>query len=140
MPQNKEEAAQTKEAEKADKAVQNKAAETPAKEIDLDKLYEQSEVTSAQLTINNKKIYELFSKEFKCPDTVEAFNGKGYVDLVIEKDGTVSDAIVVKSLHPDVDKEFVKVLKMLPKFVPGKINGKAVRSKFRMPMTALAYE
>ena len=61
----------------------------------------------------------------------------GKVDLVIERDGRVSDVIIVQSIHPEIDKEFVRILKLLPKFTPGSINGISVRSKYRVPTTSV---
>lgn len=76
---------------------------------------------------------EFHNKNFKYPD-IEPINGNGLADLVIETDGTVSDVIIVKGIHPDLDKEFRRVYMLLPKFTPGKINETAVRSKLRLPI------
>lgn len=107
------------------------------KDIDLDKIYEESEVIRAFPSLNNSQLLEFISKHFKYPD-IEPITGRGLVDLVIERDGTVSDVIVVEGIHPALDKEFIRVFKLLPKFTPGKINETPVRSKFRAPMTARA--
>ena len=54
---------------------------------------------------------EFISKHFKYPD-IDPVNGRGTVDLVIERDGTVSDVIIVEGIHPAIDKEFIRVLKL----------------------------
>lgn len=103
------------------------------KNIDLNKIYEQSEVIAAKWTLTNSQFMKFHNKNFKYPD-IEPINGNGLADLVIETDGTVSDVIIVKGIHPDLDKEFRRVYMLLPKFTPGKINETAVRSKLRLPI------
>lgn len=114
-----------------------KQNETIPKEVDLDKIYEESEVIRAFPSLNNSQLLDFISKHFKYPD-IEPITGRGLVDLVIESDGTVSDVIIVDGIHPAIDKEFIRVFKLLPKFTPGKINETPVRSKFRAPITARA--
>lgn len=105
------------------------------KNIDLDKIYEESEGVRGFPSLNNSQFMDFISKHFKYPD-IDPVNGRGKVDLVIERDGTVSDVIIVEGIHPAIDKEFIRVLKLLPKFTPGKINGTPVRSKYRSAIAA----
>lgn len=108
-----------------------------SKEVDLNKIYEQSEVVRAFPPFSNSQLIDFIIKNFKYPD-IEPVNGKGLVDLVIERDGTVSDVIIVEGIHPAIDKEFIRVFKLFPPFTPGKIDGTPVRSKFRAPINATA--
>ena len=103
---------------------------------DTIKIYEESEVKRAFLPLSNSQLIEFLTKNFKYP-SIPPINGKGKVDLVIERDGRVSDVIIVQSIHPEIDKEFVRILKLLPKFTPGSINGISVRSKYRVPTTSV---
>lgn len=114
-----------------------KQDETIPKEIDLDKIYEESEVMRAFPSLNNSQLIDFINKNFKYPD-IEPVTGRGMVDLVIERDGTVSDVIIVKGIHPAIDKEFIRILKLLPKYTPGRINETPVRSKYRAPINARA--
>lgn len=63
--------------------------------------------------------------------------GKVYVTFVIEKDGSVNDVQIMKGIAggPNCDKEALRVVKSMPKWAPGKQNGKAVRCKFILPVT-----
>ena len=108
-----------------------------SKEIDLNKIYEESEVVRAFPSLNNSQLLDFISKHFKYPD-IEPVSGKGRVDLIVERDGAVSDVIIVKGIHPAIDKEFIRVLKLLPKFTPGRINETPVRSKYGAPINASA--
>lgn len=53
--------------------------------------------------------------------------GKVIVQFVVEKDGSIGEVKVVRSLDSLVDKEAVRLVKSFPKFAPGKMNNKPVR-------------
>ena len=55
--------------------------------------------------------------------------------FVVEKDGSISDVNVAKSVDPSLDKEAVRVLKQMPKWTPGKQKGEPVRVKYTVPVT-----
>ena len=61
--------------------------------------------------------------------------GRVLVQFVVEKDGKVTDVHVVKSVDPSLDKEAVRVVAAMPKWIPGKLNGSAVRVKYTVPVT-----
>ena len=58
--------------------------------------------------------------------------GSVYCSLIIEKDGSVSKITALRSLDICRDKEAIRVLKLLPKFIPGKQNGKVVRVYYNL--------
>lgn len=69
--------------------------------------------------------------------TVAAENGvqgKVYVGFVVERDGSVSDVKILRSVDPSLDKEAMRVVRSMPKWTPGKQNGSAVRVKFQVPV------
>ena len=61
--------------------------------------------------------------------------GRVVVQFVVTKNGSVGEVKVVRSKDPDLDKEAVRVVKSLPKFVPGKMNGHAVNVWYTLPIT-----
>ena len=61
--------------------------------------------------------------------------GRVIAQFVVERDGSISDVKVIKSVDPSLDKEAVRVLKSMPKWIPGKQNGSAVRVKYTVPVT-----
>ena len=61
--------------------------------------------------------------------------GRVIVRFVIEKDGTVTNPVVVRSVDSDLDKEALRLVKKMPKWQPGKLNGVVVRSNFYLPVT-----
>lgn len=60
--------------------------------------------------------------------------GKVIVALVIEKDGTVSNARIVDGLIPAQDKEVLRVVNSLRKWKPGMHNGQPVRVAYNVPL------
>ena len=60
--------------------------------------------------------------------------GRVIVQFVVGKDGSVSDIQIMRSVSPDLDAEAIRVVGMMPKWIPGKQRGKAVTVKFTMPI------
>lgn len=60
--------------------------------------------------------------------------GKVIVSFIINKDGTVSDMKLVKGVDAGLDREALRVLRMMPKWKPGKDNGKPCRTYFCIPV------
>ena len=61
--------------------------------------------------------------------------GRVVVQFVVEKNGSIGEVKVVRSMDKDLDKEAVRVCKSLPKFTPGRQNGQAVPVWFTLPVT-----
>ncbi len=61
--------------------------------------------------------------------------GRVIVQFVVERDGSVSGVHVVRGVDPSLDKEATRVVSQMPKWIPGKQNGSAVRVKYTVPVT-----
>ena len=61
--------------------------------------------------------------------------GRVVVQFVVTKTGKIGEVKVVRSKDPDLDKEAVRVVKSLPNFIPGKMNGQAVNVWYTLPIT-----
>ena len=61
--------------------------------------------------------------------------GRVVVGFVVEKDGSITDVNVMRSVDPSLDREAVRVVKGMPHWKPGKQNGSAVRVKYQVPVT-----
>ena len=64
----------------------------------------------------------------------EGIQGRVAVRFIVEKDGSISDVKPILSVHPLLNKEAVRVVKSMPKWTPGKQNGKPVRVRFNLPV------
>ena len=60
--------------------------------------------------------------------------GRVVVSFVVERDGSITDVKVVRSVDPSLDKEAARVVKSMPRWIPGKQNGQAVRVKYNVPV------
>lgn len=75
-------------------------------------------------------------KNIKYPEQAmkEGIQGRVTVRFIVEKDGSISDVKPILSVHPLLNKEAVRVVKSMPKWSPGKHNGKPVRVRFNLPV------
>lgn len=75
-------------------------------------------------------------KNIKYPEQAmkEGIQGRVAVSFIVEKDGSISDVKPILSVHPLLNKEAVRVVKSMPKWSPGKHNGKPVRVRFNLPV------
>lgn len=82
-------------------------------------------------------LFEFLSNNVKYPEEAEkaGIQGRVIATFVVEKDGSVSNAKVVKSVDPLLDAEALRVISAMPKWKPGKQNGKVVRVKYTVPLS-----
>ena len=65
----------------------------------------------------------------------QAIQGKVIVRFMIKANGSVSEVSVLKGVSPSLDEESIRVVKTLPKFTPGKLNGKTVPVWYMIPIS-----
>jgi protein TonB len=84
----------------------------------------------------NRMIMALVGRNVVYPQKARQLNiqGKVYVSFIIEKDGYVSNVKVERSVDPELDAEAVRVIKMMPRMEPAKMNGKPVRIRYAIPI------
>ena len=80
---------------------------------------------------------DFFYKNMKYPK--EAFDakqeGRVIAQFVVEKDGSITDAHIVKSVSPALDAEALRIVNAMPNWTPGRQNGKPVRVKYTVPIS-----
>ena len=64
----------------------------------------------------------------------EGVQGRVVVDFIIDKDGKVTDARVIRSVDPRLDEEALRVVNASPKWRPGRVNGEKVRTSITLPI------
>ncbi len=64
----------------------------------------------------------------------QGIQGRVYVSFVVEKDGSIGNVKVIRSSHEKMSEEAVRVVRKMKKWTPGRIDGKAVRSRFTLPI------
>lgn len=85
----------------------------------------------------NAALMNYLNQNIKYPVIAEenGIQGRVIVQFVVGKDGHISDVKVAKSVDPSLDKEAVRVVKGMPKWIPGKQNGQAVTVRYTLPVT-----
>lgn len=83
-----------------------------------------------------KKLYEFLSKNLNYPEMAKenGIQGKVFVQFVVWNDGSIKDVKIIKSIHNTLDREASRVIKAMPNWAPGKQRGKAVNTKFTLPI------
>ena len=71
------------------------------------------------------------------PDEAQnhGLHGTVVCQFIVEKDGSIDDVTVIRSVDPLLDKEAVRVIESMPKWAPGKKDGEPVRVKYTLPIT-----
>lgn len=80
---------------------------------------------------------KFLAKNIKYPTIAQenGVQGRVIVQFVVNRDGSIVDPVVMRSVDPYLDKEALRVIQMMPKWKPGKQRGKAVRVKYTVPVT-----
>lgn len=93
--------------------------------------------TMPQFPGGEKALMQYISTNIKYPKDAQksGIQGRVLVSFIVEKDGKISSPEVVRSVHKSLDKEALRVVKSMPKWTPGKLNGKLVRTKYTLPIT-----
>ncbi len=82
------------------------------------------------------EMYKFINSNIKYPSAAQRANisGRVFVKFVVERDGSIGAVEVLKGIGFGCDEEAIRVIKSMPKWNPGKQNGKAVRVYYNMPV------
>lgn len=101
-----------------------------------DKIYDKCEVMP-KFPGGPSAILQFLAKNIKYPakSIEQKEQGRAFIKFVVEKDGSVSNVKVVRSLTPLLDEEAIRVVKAMPKWTPGKdAKGNIVRVEYTLPV------
>ncbi len=76
------------------------------------------------------------TKNLRYPEQArqKKIQGKVVVSFIVNQDGTVANAQVVKPIHPYLDREAMRVMRMMPKWKPGNDHGKPCQTMVCIPI------
>ncbi|MFV0586805.1 energy transducer TonB [Bacteroides reticulotermitis] len=60
--------------------------------------------------------------------------GRVIIEMIIDKEGDIVQSKVIRGIHPQLDKEALRVVQLMPKWKPGLVDGQPVLSKFTIPI------
>ena len=83
-----------------------------------------------------QKLKEFIEENLRYPKELEetCVQGRVIVRFIVERNGKLSNVKVVKSVHPVLDKEALRIVKLMPRWIPGRQNGITVRVKCYIPI------
>jgi len=92
--------------------------------------------TPAQFPGGISELYKFIGANLQYPDLAKSLNIQGRVlmSFVVEKDGSLSNFTVLRGPLPEVNAEALRVMKLSPKWSPGKQGGEVVRQLYSIPI------
>jgi periplasmic protein TonB len=81
-------------------------------------------------------LYKFLSNNIKYPSVAKekGISGTVIISFVIEEDGSVAEAKVLRGIGGGCDEEALRVVNLMPKWSPGKQSGKPVRVQYNLPI------
>ncbi len=81
-------------------------------------------------------LYKYLAQNIHYPEQAkkEQIQGRVFVNFVIEKDGSIADAVVKRGIGGGCDEEALRVVNAMPKWTPGKVRGENVRVNYCLPI------
>ena len=102
--------------------------------MDGNEIYSLAEV-SPQFPGGKSSLNAWISKNIKYPAEAKGKSGKVIVNILIEKDGSISEKRIAKTPDSLFNKETLRLVTIMPKWIPGKVKGKNVRCEYTFPIT-----
>lgn len=102
---------------------------------DPNKIYDKAEVMP-EYPGGAAAFMRYLAQNVKYPTVAQENGTQGIVvvQFVVDADGSVTNAHVITSVDPYLDEEALRVIKSMPRWTPGKLNGKPVRVKYTTPI------
>ena len=99
-------------------------------------MFEDSEFTMPEFPSGERALMRFLENNIRYPFAAQAnfIQGRVITRFVVDRDGSIVDIEIVQSVHPELDREAVRVILAMPKWIPGKIDGQAVRVMFTLPI------
>ena len=97
----------------------------------------QVEAYTPPAVVEEGALLQYLAKSIKYPVIAQenGIQGRVSCSFVVNKDGSIVDAEVIRGVDPSLDKEALRVINSMPKWSPGKQRGKPVRVKYTVPVT-----
>ncbi|MCL2301761.1 MAG: energy transducer TonB [Lentimicrobiaceae bacterium] len=81
-------------------------------------------------------MYAFLQQNLRYPEVARnnGISGQVFIEFVVERDGSISNVRVLVGVYPELDQEAVRVVRMMPKWKPGRQMGKPVRTFYQIPI------
>ena len=118
------------------KAKDDIKAPEPPKHVEEEKVFDVVEQMPS-FPGGNSALMKFLNENIHYPVVAQenGVQGRVVISFVVERDGHITDVQVARSVDPSLDKEAQRVVRSMPKWIPGKQNGSAVRVKYNVPVS-----
>ena len=96
-----------------------------------------SEITQPEFQGGMNEFYKFVGANYKIPAELKG-NGRVYIKFMVEKDGSLSEFEILRDIGFGTGEEAIRVLKLSPKWIPGKDKNQPVRVQYNLPITLQA--
>jgi len=119
-----------------DQIVQTKLAKTAKPVADKDGVYDVVE-TPPSFTGGEKALMKFLNENIKYPKSAQENNiqGKVILKFIVDETGKVVEPTVVNKVDPSLDAEAIRVISLMPNWMPGKQKGKNVKVRYFLPIS-----
>lgn len=82
------------------------------------------------------ELMKFISENIEYPEMAREMNEQGrvYVQFIVERDGSLTKVEVIRGVTESLDREAIRVMRLMPKWTPGESDGKIVRVRMRLPI------
>lgn len=96
--------------------------------------YETIETTLPEFPGGTQALLNFIHENLKYPNNDICVTGRVTVQFTVKENGSIANVRVIRGIHPDFDKEALRVIDMMPKWKPGTKQGKAADIEYTLPI------
>jgi len=100
-------------------------------------IFDDTEMTPPEFPGGQQALMRWLSNNINYPIVAHraGIQGRVVIQFAVDRDGSIADIDIVQSVDPNLDRESVRMILAMPKWIPGKIDGQAVRVMFTLPIS-----
>ena len=96
--------------------------------------YETIETTLPEFPGGTQALFNFIRENLQYPNNDTCVTGRVVAQFTVKEDGSIANARVISGIHPDFDKEALRVINMMPKWKPGTKQGEVVDTEYTVPI------
>ena len=96
--------------------------------------YETIETTLPEFPGGTQALFNFIRENLQYPNNDTCVTGRVVAQFTVKEDGSIANARVIRGIHPDFDKEALRVINMMPKWKPGTKQGEVADTEYTVPI------
>ena len=102
--------------------------------LEGDVAFEMVDMTSPEFPGGTQALFNFIRENLQYPNNDTCVTGRVVAQFTVKEDGSIANARVIRGIHPDFDKEALRVINMMPKWKPGTKQGEVVDTEYTVPI------